>query len=376
MIGIADRIIGLLLALVPRPAERRGVAVLMNGGIGDAIVFSVMAPRFLPLTRAGERLTVVLRSDSAKVGFLYPSDRFDVAAVDYKDFLHDFGYRLRTSLRFHRMGLRLVISADYHRHPLFDERLIAACGAEETVAMEARSWGKYAKLLERNRAHFDRLFASGGEGRHRLLRWTDFTNWLTGHNDPPPVVRVDEADLPPPAGGDGPLVILHPFASDQRKQHPLDLYRRIIDSLPPETRFLLTGGPKDLESSPEFSPLLEHERVEYCGAGFADLVPLMRGAALVVSVDTSVMHLAAALGTPTIGLGNAAWVGDIVPYPDEACPDSFRFLFHEMPCAGCLQDCDLPAEDGRFPCVARLDHDRVLTAVDGAFSVAPINPGR
>ena len=97
-------------------------------------------------------------------------------------------------------------------------------------------------------------------------------------------------------------------------------------------------------------------------------MPLLRAARLVVSVDTALMHLAVAVGAPTIGLASAAFVGEIVPYDPAIQPDNVRFIYHSMPCEGCLGDCVLPAENGMFPCVARLEEDQILAAARSMMS--------
>ena len=94
------------------------------------------------------------------------------------------------------------------------------------------------------------------------------------------------------------------------------------------------------------------------------MVPLLRSADLVISVDTALMHLAVALGAPTLGLASAAYVGEIVPYDAAITPDNAFFMYTSMPCEGCLGDCVLPAENGMFPCVARLKQDEILAKVE------------
>jgi ADP-heptose:LPS heptosyltransferase len=162
-------------------------------------------------------------------------------------------------------------------------------------------------------------------------------------------------------------VVMQPFSAVRRKQSPPALYRRIIETLPAlvpaGTPVVVTGGPGDLDANPEFKALMDLPGVRFDGSAFADLVPLLRAARLVVSVDTALMHLAVAVGAPTLCLASAAFVGEIVPYDPAIAPDNIHFVYHSMPCEGCLGDCVLPAENGVFPCVARLDEARVLAEV-------------
>ena len=132
----------------------------------------------------------------------------------------------------------------------------------------------------------------------------------------------------------------------------------------------MTGTKDDLDSNPDFKQLLEMPGVGFDDSTFADLVPLLRSADLVVSVDTALMHLAVAVGAPTLCLASAAFVGEIVPYDPAIRPGNAHFQYYSIPCEGCLGDCILPPEDGMFPCVARLDEDSIIAEVREMMSSA------
>ena len=78
-----------------------------------------------------------------------------------------------------------------------------------------------------------------------------------------------------------------------------------------------------------------------------------RAAKVVVAGDTARTPLAVGVGGPMLCLASAAFVGEIVPYDPAIAPDNVRFIYHSMPCEGCLGDCILQAESGMFPCVAQ-----------------------
>ena len=128
--------------------------------------------------------------------------------------------------------------------------------------------------------------------------------------------------------------------------------------------FVVASAPNDLETNPEYVSLANVPGVSFDNSLFEDLAPKLKRARLVVSVDTAAMHLAAALGAPTLCLASAAYVNEITPYAAEITPDNVRFVYHSMECEGCLGSCPLPPEAGRFPCVARLDISDILKTID------------
>ena len=347
-----------------RPGAAKGVLVIAAGGLGDTVLFAHVAERFRALARKDEPVTVLLRSDAMKVAFLLPPG-VEARGIDFGRLRRSLGYRRRITDELFRAHYRLVVHADYLRHPDLDEALVAAAMAPEAAAMEPRPWAKYDAALGRNRSLYTRLYDSGGRHVDKVLRWAAFADWLAGKPSPPPKAVLSPDRLAAPAGER--TVVMQPFSAVRQKQSPPALYRRLIEALPalvpPGTPVIVAGGPGDLEANPEFKTLLDLPGVRFDGSSFAEIVPLLRAARLVVSVDTALMHLAVAVGAPTLCLASAAFVGEIVPYAPAIAPANARFVYHSMPCEGCLGACVLPAENGMYPCVARLDEERIMTAM-------------
>ncbi len=357
-----DRLHGLKRRLTARPGSGSGVLLLSCGGLGDLVLFALVLPRLAALARPGETVTVLIRRDARKMAFLFPKT-IAVEAVDFKRLRASPAYRWNLAEGLYRAHYRRVVSCDFLRHPDLDEALIAACAAAETVAMEPRSWPKYDRRLKRHRALYTRLWESGAVHQDKVVRWARFADWLSGVEQPPPQVRLAPDTLPAAATLAAPTVVIQPFSALERKQSPVALHGRIIDALPQGFRVVVTGAPGDLERNPEYKALVERSGVSFDPSSFEGVVGLLRAARLVVSVDTALMHLAVAVGAPTLCLASAAYVGEIVPYAAAITPPNVHFIYQPMPCEGCLADCRLPTEDGMFPCVARLDGDGVVEKV-------------
>ena len=92
-----------------------------------------------------------------------------------------------------------------------------------------------------------------------------------------------------------------------------------------------------------------------------ELAALIAAAGAVVGVDTGLVHLAAALGTPCITL-----YGSTDPGLIGTLGESQLQLRAEFPCAPCQQrKCSYPEQAGVFPaCYSTLDPDRVWRALE------------
>jgi len=366
---LVDPLLGLERRLTRRPGPARGVLLISAGGLGDTVLFALVVERFAALAQPGETVTVLLRREAARMGFLFPPS-IRIEAVDFAD-LRRIGPRRRLLDQMYRRHDRLVISADFLRHPDLDEALAQACAAPESAAMVARPWPKYQRRLDARAQCWGRLIDSGPIRRDKVLRLAEFARALTGREAPPPLVALPEERRPAAVPLPAPTVIVQPFSAVKAKQSPPALYRRLRAALPADWQMRIAGHPSDLERNPEFRPLLELPGVTFEPAPFAELAGKLRSARLVVSVDTACFHLAAALGVPTLCLASAAYVGEIVPYAEAITPPSVRFLWQAMPCQGCLGDCPRPLVDSMYPCVAALDPEAVVGAIASLIGTPP-----
>ena len=346
----------------PRRAPARGVLLISSGGLGDTILFSVMIGKFQELARPGEPVHLIIRSECRSVQFLFPPE-VQVKPVNYRRFLRNPFYRYRVSMNLRDQGYRLAVSTDHLRLPTIDDAMVFTCQAEETFAMEPRSWPKHDRHLAQNSLRYSRLVKVNPEMAHRLIRWLELINGLTGKEDSPPPVRFDSKRLPPPANVSRPTVVLHPFSAIRERQFSVDIWKKLVASLPSDYAVVLSAAPGDLDRNEEFRELLSLSGLSLDTTSLEEKASLLRAASLVVSVDTSLMHLAVGVGAPTLCLASAAHVVDSVPYDPRITPDNVTFLYFDMPCRGCLGNCILPFEDGRYPCVARLDEDRIIAEV-------------
>jgi hypothetical protein len=152
---------------------------------------------------------------------------------------------------------------------------------------------------------------------------------LPGTSVRPPVVGE-------PGDGD---VVLHPGSGSpaRRLSHAFwtDLARHLLDALP-ERRLLITGGLLEKTGCEELEAAIGRPDRVLSLAGRLDLDELqdqLESAALVVAQDTGVLHLAAHLRRPVLGLYHgSASARETAPWLEGA-----QVLQAEAPCAPCVE---------------------------------------
>jgi lipopolysaccharide heptosyltransferase I len=100
------------------------------------------------------------------------------------------------------------------------------------------------------------------------------------------------------------LVALNPGASRENKRWPVSHMRALAERLggEPDVRVLLLWGPDEIHMARQIRDGLSPRAILAPPTDLDELAALLRRCALVVANDTGPLHLAAALGTPSVGL--------------------------------------------------------------------------
>ena len=100
------------------------------------------------------------------------------------------------------------------------------------------------------------------------------------------------------------LVAINPGAGRADKQWPVEHFRVLADRLAqePSTRILLLWGPDEIHMARQIRDGLQARAILAPPTDLHELGALLRRSSLMVANDTGPLHLAAALGTPSLGL--------------------------------------------------------------------------
>jgi heptosyltransferase-2 len=123
----------------------------------------------------------------------------------------------------------------------------------------------------------------------------------------------------------------------------------------------LIGSAKDAEIGARIDSLAHGAAVNLCGrTDLASAIDLMSAARLVVSNDSGLMHVAAALGRPLVALYGSSSSEHTPPLPS-GNPDPRLLKPEGLPCSPCFKrTCPL----GHFRCMNDMDPQRVLDEID------------
>lgn len=142
------------------------------------------------------------------------------------------------------------------------------------------------------------------------------------------------------------------------KRWPAAHFAELARKLGRDFEVWLVGSPRDEAMGEEIRGASGDACLNLCGKTSLDeAIDLLAGAALVVTNDSGLMHVAAALGRPLIALYGSSSPGFTPPLSERA-----RVIKLDLPCSPCFKrECPL----GHFKCMNDLTPDQVMATVAG-----------
>ena len=161
---------------------------------------------------------------------------------------------------------------------------------------------------------------------------------------------------------------IHPGATWPAKRWLPERFAELATRLAQRTgaHILITAGPKDGEVVREVLQRATTELHVLEALPLRQLASIIARCALFVSNDAAPMHIAAAVGTPTIGLFGPGEEAIWFPYPQQGGHLALR---KEVPCHPCHLDVCNRAGNGYMECMRLLTVDDVVNAAGLGLAV-------
>ncbi len=144
------------------------------------------------------------------------------------------------------------------------------------------------------------------------------------------------------------------------KRWPLERFAEVARRLSaqmPDIEWVLVGAPGEKEMGVKLSALLAQSRHQNLvgQTSLTELIARLRGCRLLLTNDTGTMHLAAALGVPTVSI-----FGSTEPILTGPLGGNHRVVRHHVPCSPCFaRECPL----GHYECMTGVSVERVVAEV-------------
>ena len=352
--------------LILRRPRSDAVAIVKVDGIGDFVVWLGSA-RLLRRHYKDRRVIAVVNANcvdlAISVGY------FDeVVAVDVDAFRSSFVYRFTTMKLVRSLGAAIVIQPTYSRQYWIGDSLVRATAAPDRIGSQCdlhniRPW---QRKISNN--WYTQLIAAKPVRMPELVRNAKFLEGLGIGDGRPRMTSLGKvADLPPAIPIERDYFIVFPGAGSPKRKWPAERFAEAARSIAEQTglQLLICGSAGEAALAQEvinLSGLLD--ALQLAGrTTMPEFVELVRGARLLIGNETSAVHVAAAVGTPSICLLGGGHFNRFVPYPESVQGIKPHPVYHAIPCYGCDWRCNQPHQTGGpVPCIASIGVAGVIQA--------------
>jgi ADP-heptose:LPS heptosyltransferase len=270
-------------------------------------------------------------------------------------------------------GFAVAIGPTYSRGFLLQDSLIRATGAPERIGYDGDCTNIGAWYKTWSDGWYTRLIR-GSSASAEIKRNAEFVR-AVGPRD-----FVGRVPLIKPSGKKRheslparPYAVLFPGASWIGKAWPVASFVQIGHRLLKRGyHIVVAGGPADTELTTSLVDALRDNVCDLSGkTSLSDLAEVLRGAAAIVTNDTSVLHIGAAVGTPVVCVLGGGHFGRFAPYDVEFSDPSHplpRFAVHKMDCFGCNWRCHFSRKSNEpVKCIRDISVEDVWRLVEGAL---------
>ena len=350
-------------------SKRSGVVVIIRpDGIGDFIVWLDSA-RIIREHFRGRK--IILLANPVFSQLATKIEYFDeVITIDPAAFEAKLKYRCRNTRLIRKLGAEIAIQPILSRTFWVGDSMVRASAAQQRIGSEGdlvklRPWqrrianGWYTQLIPASTKHLT-----------ELERNAEFLRGLGISDVEPAVARLSAvADLPPTARVVGEYFVIFPGAGSPKRLWSAASFGAVANTIAKQTswRMVVCGSNDDTELALR---IIDHAgldgSISLTGkTTVPELVELVRGARLLIANETSAVHIAAAVGTPSVCLLGGGHFGRFVPYPDQVGGTSPVAVYHHMECYGCNWQCTQPHEQGQpAPCISAIKVEDVIKAAE------------
>lgn len=346
---------------------KSGVVLVKVDAIGDFIVWLDTA-RLFKLLYPDQKITLIANSIWSELAQEIPYWD-EVLPIDINRFnLRHLIYRWKTMRKIAASGFITAIQPTYSRNFMIGDSIIRASRAKERIG----SFGDLTNITKNDKLVSDRWYTelvhSNESTESEIDRNIEFMNNLSGEScfvNPSKIPSLLKLSSRLKVKGD--YFVIFPGASWVGRRWPTHNFAKVIDLIKEQENIsaVLCGSISDNEVCLEITLQSKNNIINLSGlTSLCELVEVIRGASMVISNETSAIHIAATVGTPSVCILGGGHYGRFLPYPIGKLGTHPFLAVHEMECFGCNWKCVMPHVRGKaVPCISTVSVDEVMESV-------------
>lgn len=321
--GIIYEIIGLLarLGFRTKPVQKK-LLIIRVDEIGDYILWRNFLNELsaAPVYRNYE--VHFCGNKSWKILF----EKFDADSVhrsywiDKIRFKKELKYRYRFLRMIYQQGYDTIINPTYSRDKRYDDSIVKAACAKNRIGMAANTESIQHYELGYDKDVYTCLFTHPEKPIFEFFRNRLFTSFVTGIPSAVENTQVPAALLDNYPGLPEKFAVIFPGSRSAVRIWPTASFITVASHLfrTQGLTMVVCGSLADTAYTTAFCEQYEYPCLNLTGkTTLTDMLSVLQKAAVLISVDTGAVHLAAAVGCPVAGIFNGSQYKRFAPYPKE-----------------------------------------------------------
>jgi len=336
------------------------ILLVRTDGIGD-LVYSAPFVRAMKGRYAGSRIVLCANSESAELARAMPV--FDeVIGFARMQSRRNYFYRFNLLRSVRKARPKTAIYMTFHREHVGDEITLLS-GALQTIAFSGNDECIHASMRMRNNAEYSRILEVGDNtperGRYALL--SEVLGARVPDDGPP---RVEFRFAGSRRAGSRHLIVndesvryavLGPGGSAAIRRWPAENFSSLADVISREfdLAVVVSGNREERGTLLRVAGTMERKATVSSDLDILSATELLAHSSLFVGNESGLLHLAATLGVPGVGILGGGHFNRYFPY------GSVRIVHHPLDCYECNWKCKFPEPY----CITEITVDDVAQAV-------------
>lgn len=335
---------------------KNGVAIIRIDAIGDFILWLDSAQHYQTIYPS-QKITLIANSTWAEVADQLPF--WDsVWSIDRIKFKKNILYRYYWIYKIRSANFETVVQPTHSRIFIEGDSILKASDATHRIGAQGDLNNISSTHKKMSDTWYTKLIPTKPGLMHELYRNNEFIKNLSVTDYP---INIPFLQLKREQSRKqmlSPYFVIFPGASGVGKRWPLENFIKISDKLCREHSWqcIYCGSDNEIEINHQLQ-FKKNQYINLIGkTSLSDLVGIIKNAKLLISNDTSAIHIAMAVQTPAVCILGGGHFGRFLPYPSELVDINQVAAYHPMNCFNCDWKCSIPHSlDGPKPCVEKVD---------------------
>lgn len=346
--------------------KSNSVMIVRVDNIGDFILWLPSAEKLCSHYSSESKPILVCNQSCADlaVAINYFSKVID---IDLKRFSSNLWYRWHTLGDISDIGPSTIIQPSYSRVFSTGDSVVRVSCANERIG----SVGDLSNISAVRRAisnrWYTRLVPASSLNLMELERNIEFTHELgifDSHTSIPKIPKLSSSKEI-----DQDSFVIFPGASASFKTWPIEAFAKVAVRIIEKYHWkpVILGGFHEITLGQQ----LEEKLIKYSPKNLVDkttlteLIEIIRLAQILVSNDTSAIHIAAGVDTQSVCILGGGHYGRFLPYPDSIEGIKPVTVINKMSCFGCNWHCKFTNDTSLpYPCISGIEVDSVFETIE------------